>query len=223
MVMRGALGPDAATQGCSLLVDTTHSFTVALDNKAWAKAGVNPASLLPVPGGGQMRHGVLPTLRLGAFEIPRVPAITGESVIKQREDGLDVDLDGLIGSGLLATFRVTLVDGGRTMWLEDLPAEALNQPSLFANPPPAGDQPVEDEPEVEAPAQPAPGKSKPAPKPAKPAAPPKPSAPAPAAAPPAANPAPKAAPPSPGNSPPPAAPRAVNPPPVAPSPGGAKP
>ena len=36
-----------------------------------------------------------------------------------------MELDGLVGSGLLATFRVTLADGGRTMWLEDMPAEAL--------------------------------------------------------------------------------------------------
>jgi hypothetical protein len=47
--------------------------------------------------------------------------------VKEREDGLGIELDGLVGSGLFASFRVTLVDGGRTMWLEDLPREALNQ------------------------------------------------------------------------------------------------
>jgi hypothetical protein len=219
MVLRGALGPDAGTQSCSLLVDTTHNFTVALDNQAWKKAGVDPASLLPVPGGGELRHGVLPSLRLGAFEVPRVPGITGESVIKQREDGLDVDLDGLVGSGLLATFRVTLVDGGRTMWLEDLPQEALNQPPLITSSPSSIDENYEPEaePEVEEPAPagkgkatPKGGKAAPAPKaaPAKPA----PVTPAPATAPIAPAPAapaaagPKAAPVAPAAAGPKAAP-----------------
>ncbi len=189
MLMRGALGSEAA-QSCSLLVDTTHTFTVALDDGGWKKAGINPNTLTPVPGGGQLKHGVLPLIKLGAFDVPRVPGIAGESVIKQREDGLGVELDGLIGSGLLATFRVTLVDGGRTMWLEDLPQEALNQPSLFANQPPVLDDPDVDTGAEETPEAPAKG-GKAAPKPKAPAAPkaaPAPAAPAPAA--------PKAAPPA---------------------------
>ena len=56
--------------------------------------------------------------------MPQVPGVLGAPV-EELEKGLDIDLDGLVGSGLLATFRVTLVDGGRTMWLEDLPREAL--------------------------------------------------------------------------------------------------
>jgi hypothetical protein len=225
MLMRGALGSEAA-QSCSLLVDTTHTFTIALDDGGWRKAGVNPNTLQPVPGGGQLKHGVLPSLKLGAFEVPRVPGIAGESVIKQREDGLGIELDGLVGSGLLATFRVTLVDGGRTMWLEDVPQEALNQPSLFATPPSAIDQNFDD-PDVdtdaeEAPEAPAKG-GKAAPK-AK--APPAPKA-APAAPAPAPAPAP-AAPKAPAPAPAPAAPKAPAPAPApaapkAPAPAGAKP
>jgi hypothetical protein len=48
--------------------------------------------------------------------------------VKERGEGLGVTVDGLLGSGLLATFRMTLIDGGRSMWLEDLPAEALQAP-----------------------------------------------------------------------------------------------
>jgi hypothetical protein len=69
----------------------------------------------------------LPLLRLGAFDVPSVPGLAGNEPVKEREDGLGIELDGLVGSGLFASFRVTLVDGGRTMWLEDLPREALNQ------------------------------------------------------------------------------------------------
>lgn len=177
MMLRGAFGTSTAAQACSLLVDTTHAFTVALDEGGWKKAGVDPRTLLPVPGGGSLRHGVVPSLRLGAFDVPRVPGITGESLIKQREEGLGVELDGLVGSGLLATFRVTLVDGGRTMWLEDLPAEALNQPPLITSSPSSIDENFEPEPEAE---EPPPGKGKPGPKATKPAPAPK-AAPAPAA------------------------------------------
>ena len=43
-----------------------------------------------------------------------------------------MDLDGLMGAGLLAAFRVTLVDGGKTMWLEDtvLPGSGPPLPAL---------------------------------------------------------------------------------------------
>jgi hypothetical protein len=145
MLVRGAFGAEQQAQPCALLIDTTLPYPVALSNDGWKKAGVSPASLQAVPGGGDLREGVLPLLRLGAYDVPKVPGLQGESAVKEREDGLGISLDGLIGSGLLASFRVTLVDGGRTMWLEDIPAEALNAPSLFANLPP-----VEENPDAEA-------------------------------------------------------------------------
>jgi hypothetical protein len=125
MMVRGALGGGDTPPACSLLVDTALPYPLALEQQAWAKAGVKGADLKLVPNAGSMRGGVLPSLRLGAFDVPNVPGIEGDSVVKEREQGLDVDLDGLIGSGLLATFRITLSDGGRSMWLEDLPPEAL--------------------------------------------------------------------------------------------------
>ena len=111
-----------------------------------------------------MRAGTLPLLRLGAFELPDVPGVYGAPV-GDLEKGLDINLDGLVGSGLLAPFRVTLVDGGRTMWLEDLPQEAIP-----TGPPPDDAMPLPDDeltpPEgVDAPDDaPAPPAPKPAPK-----------------------------------------------------------
>ncbi len=125
MLVRGALGSGESAPTCSLLVDTTLAYPVALEGAAWTKAGVPPSSLRALPNGGSMRQGVVPLLRLGAFDLPHVPGLEGDGAIKEREEGLGVDIDGLLGSGLLATFRVTLFDGGRSMWLEDLPREAL--------------------------------------------------------------------------------------------------
>jgi hypothetical protein len=136
MLVRGSFAVDQNAPGAALLIDTALPYPVALSNDGWKKAGVSPASLQAVPGAGELREGIVPLLRLGAYDVPKVPGLQGESAVKEREEGLGISLDGLIGSGLLASFRVTLVDGGRTMWLEDIPAEALNAPSLFAGLPP---------------------------------------------------------------------------------------
>lgn len=127
MLLRGAVGSSASQVPASLLIDTAIPFPVALDDGGWKKAGVPLTSLRAVPNQGALRQGVVPLLRLGAFDVPSVPGLAGNEPVKEREDGLGVELDGLVGSGLFASFRVTLVDGGRTMWLEDLPREALNQ------------------------------------------------------------------------------------------------
>jgi hypothetical protein len=125
MLLRGAFGPEATAAQASLLVDTSIVYPVALDSGGWKKAGVAQSSLRSVPNGGSMKSGTVPLLKLGAFELPSVPGLSGDEPVKEREDGLGIELDGLVGSGLLANFRVTLADGGRTMWLEDMPREAF--------------------------------------------------------------------------------------------------
>jgi hypothetical protein len=127
MLLRGAVGSTTSQTPASLLVDTSIPFPVALDDGGWKKAGVPLSSLRAVPNQGSLKQGILPLLRLGAFDVPSVPGLSGNEPVREREEGLGIELDGLVGSGLFASFRVTLVDGGRTMWLEDLPREALNQ------------------------------------------------------------------------------------------------
>ncbi len=134
MVMRGGFGEGETPELGSLLVDTSMTFPVALDKSGWKKAGVALSALKPLPDAGNLRHGVLPVLRVGAFQVPSIPAVYGAPV-KDLEDGLGVHLDGLIGSGLLAAFRVTLVDDGRTMWLEDNRTQSIGAPR---NPGPGG-------------------------------------------------------------------------------------
>jgi hypothetical protein len=130
MLVRGAFGTGDSATPASLLVDTALPFPVALDSGAWKKAGIDVNKLQSVPNAQSMRAGTLPSLRLGAFDVPQVPGLHSDESVKEREDGLGVQLDGLIGSGLLATFRMTLADGGRSLWLEDIPAEALVPPKI---------------------------------------------------------------------------------------------
>jgi hypothetical protein len=133
MVFRTALGQSEGSAG-SLLVDTSMQFPVALDDGGWQKAGVALSSLKAVPEGGKLRQGVLPRMTLGAFDVPKVPGVYG-APLDEFEKGLDVNLDGMVGSGLLAAFRVTLADGGRTLWLEDASMpEAEPPPPTSAEP-----------------------------------------------------------------------------------------
>jgi hypothetical protein len=121
MVLRGRFGREERAPAAAMIIDTSMQFPLLLDDGGWQKAGVDKKSLMLVEGSKDLRHGVVPTLQLGAFEIPQIPGVHGKE-LSRFESGLGVDLDGVLGSRLLAAFRVTLTDGGRTMWLEDAPA-----------------------------------------------------------------------------------------------------
>jgi hypothetical protein len=174
MMMRGSFGTEQTAPSATFMIDTSMSFPLALDDGGWKKAGVSLSSLRDVPNLGNLRAGILPMLRLGAFELPDVPGVYGAPV-GDLEKGLDMNLDGLVGSGLLAPFRVTLVDRGRTMWLEDMPREAASAPRAPEDMPIPNDEltppgqlenqaPESSAPPAKpAPAKPASGKAAPAP------------------------------------------------------------
>ncbi len=104
----------------ALFVDSSMRFPLALDERGWIKAGVSPSDLKLVEGDpdGKLRQGVVPLLRIGAFDVHGVPAVLG-APIGDIERGLRFDIDGVIGNPVLAQYRITLADGGRMMWLED--------------------------------------------------------------------------------------------------------
>jgi tetratricopeptide (TPR) repeat protein len=124
MVMRAALGSEDDPEWMSLLIDTSMGFPVALDADGWKKTGLAPSSLVSVPRSKNLKQGILSSLRVGAFQLPEVPAVHG-TPMDDLEKALDMDLDGMVGSALLAAFRVTLADRGLTMWLEPMPGQAV--------------------------------------------------------------------------------------------------
>ena len=127
MLMRSSLGVDKSAPAAALLLDSSMTFPLALDQDGWKKAGLDLSKLSPVPQDSKLKQGIVPMVRLGAFDIPQVPGVYG-TPIADIEKGVDVDLDGIIGSGLLAAFRVTLSDEGRGMWLEDIPQQPQEAP-----------------------------------------------------------------------------------------------
>jgi hypothetical protein len=143
MLVRSTFGDPKAGKVGSLLIDTTMDLPLALDEGGWKKAGKDIKSLQPLAGSKNLTHGVIDLMSFGSLEVPGVPAVAGVP-IADIEKPLDMDLDGIIGSGLIILFRVTLADQGRTMWLEPMPV-LPPEPS----PPPA-------EPEAAAPSAPPP-------------------------------------------------------------------
>lgn len=160
MVTRARLGTEPSAPTASFLVDTSVVFPLAMSDSGWQKAGVDPKGFESVSGEANLKQGVVPRLELGAFDLPRVPAVYGLP-LGELERGGGIHLDGVIGSALVAEFRVSLVDQGRTMWLEEMPVASTGRR-------PEGDE----EPPGEPPAPSgAPASAPPAAPPAKPAAP----------------------------------------------------
>jgi hypothetical protein len=129
MVARVALRIEQDAPLAALMVDTTVAYPLALDERGWRKAGIAPSTLEPMPNSSTLKQTLIPVVKLGAFEVGQVMAVAGAPILNQLKTGLDMELDGLTGSGLLAAFRVTLVDGGRTMWLEPMPPASPPQAS----------------------------------------------------------------------------------------------
>jgi hypothetical protein len=118
MVLRGQIGQDAEAPQFTLFVDTASTYPIVLDEPAWARTRIDPAKRTTLPGRAGVSQAPLPALRLGAFGLNDVTAFGGVP-LTDLERGLDIELDGLLGSAILGAFRVTLADNGLTMWLED--------------------------------------------------------------------------------------------------------
>ena len=130
-----------------LLVDSSAPFPLALEDSAWRRAGIDPATLKPEPSAQNMKAGMVPSMKLGGFDLQAIPALQG-APLGDIQSNIDVDLGGVLGAGLLALFRVTFGDEGRFVWLEPDPAMAgprpppppVNAPS--SAPPPGGAPPA---------------------------------------------------------------------------------
>jgi hypothetical protein len=187
MVVQSAFGGEKGPRA-ALLVDTSRPFPIALDQDGWKKAGIVADSLKLIPGDPEqkLREGTVPLLRIGAFDVPRVLGVYGIQ-ISDFEKLLSINIDGVLGAGLLYGFRCTFGDDGRLLWVEDDMAVRRMLEVPGSGPPPVNQR--------EAPALPPPAASPPAALP--------PAALPPAASPPASKPttAPPAAKPPPSSSP----------------------
>ncbi len=118
MVLGGSFGADSGERA-SFFVDSAMHQNVMLDVGGWRKIGIDANTLKPSqrPQDGAMPGGMIPLMRLGAFKLPQVPAVFGKGLARVEKE-LDVDIDGALGAGLLADFRLTFSDRGRVLWVE---------------------------------------------------------------------------------------------------------
>ncbi|HEX2735677.1 MAG TPA: hypothetical protein VHM70_28955 [Polyangiaceae bacterium] len=122
MVVRGRIGEADSAPEFTFLVDTSSSFPLALDESAWSRSHIDPNKSHAIPGKAGLLQSEVSSLRLGAYPLPAVPVVNSAS-LSEMEKGLEVELDGRLGSPVLGAFRVTLAEGGLTMWLEDAPPQ----------------------------------------------------------------------------------------------------
>lgn len=100
------------------LVDTNVRYPLALQDEAWKRAGVDFATFTPDSGlSSKERAGIVPLFRLGAFDIPQIPAVQGAD-LGAFQSKIDMHLAGVAGAALFVPFRVTFGDEGRFAWLE---------------------------------------------------------------------------------------------------------
>ncbi len=114
MAFSSPLKPGDDSLAAAFLVDSEVLPAISVSSSGWQKAGVELSALQAVPGQPGIKQGVIPQLTLGRYRIPQVPALYHEQPQGQ-------SLDGVVGSALLAEFRVSLVDQGKLLWLEQMP------------------------------------------------------------------------------------------------------
>jgi hypothetical protein len=101
-----------------MFVDTTAFFPISLGDAQWRMAGVDPQTLEPVPGAPNLKGGIIPQLKFGAFDLPKIPAVLD---VPRPDQDVGVDFGGFMGAGIFSVFRVTFADEGRFMWVEPDP------------------------------------------------------------------------------------------------------
>jgi hypothetical protein len=137
MLMRASFSAKDKDDAPSLLlVDSSAPFPLALEDAAWRRAGIDPKTLKPEPSAQNMKAGMIPSLKLGGFDLQAIPAIEG-APLGDVQNNVDVDLGGVLGAGLLALFRVTFADEGRYVWLEPDPTMQMSR-----QPPPPSSAPT---------------------------------------------------------------------------------
>ena len=118
MMMRAAVS-NKEDGNALLFVDSSAFYPLALDDadaqalRRGPRRRSGPSRARPRAGSS----GCCPYFKLGTLDLPQVPAMQG-APLGEYKNNFDVDLQGVVGAGLLSAFRVTFGDDGRWLWLE---------------------------------------------------------------------------------------------------------
>lgn len=117
MVVRGTMRQEfEVTSG--LWINTGDPWTLALPDPTWKQIGVDPKALGTYAG---TQHGKITDVHVGVLDLGPVESVAGIADVDTKLGQLDIDTVGAMGVGFLTALRVTIADGGRTLWLETDP------------------------------------------------------------------------------------------------------
>lgn len=107
-----------------LLLDSSVAYPLSLDDASVSRLGLPSGSFQPTGDStvsSGFRRGTIAGLQLGRYRLPPVLAMLGLPA-ESLSERAGIGLDGVVGAGLLAEFRVTFAEGGRRLWFEGPPA-----------------------------------------------------------------------------------------------------
>lgn len=137
MMLRGSIANNQDGQAL-LFVDSSAFYPLALEDASLKRSGANLSTFQPQPGApANWKMGPLPYFKLGGMDLSQFPAVQGPTITEYKQT-FDVDLNGVVGAGLLSIFRVTFAEEGRSIWVELDPAVMQQQQGGPPEPPAHG-------------------------------------------------------------------------------------
>lgn len=133
MVVRGTIKKEFELSG-GLWVDSGSPWALAFPEPTWKKVGVDLAKMQTY---NDTKYERLTNVKLGALDLGPAVAVAGATTVDDKLKQLDVTTIGALGMTFLGAMRVTLVEGGKTMWIEtDQDTSSILAPNLNVKPPP---------------------------------------------------------------------------------------
>ena len=120
LVLRAHFGAEDDSPAVNLIAETSNPVPVLLYKEQWDKIGLNEKPQADVPGMPGAVQALTPYFSVGTLEIEQMPVLTGVELGEQNA-ALRGEVGGIMGSGVIASFRMTFAQNGRRLWVEDLP------------------------------------------------------------------------------------------------------
>ncbi|MBK7396528.1 MAG: hypothetical protein IPJ34_09570 [Myxococcales bacterium] len=142
--------PVAWVRGGGMVVRATIKKEFELSGGLGSTAARRGASRSPSPPGrfvgvdvskmqtyNDTKYERLTNIKLGALDLGPAVGVSGATAIEDKLKQLDVTTIGALGMTFLGAMRVSLVENGRTMWIEtDQDTSGILAPNLNVKPPP---------------------------------------------------------------------------------------
>ncbi|MBL8718713.1 MAG: hypothetical protein JNL79_22210 [Myxococcales bacterium] len=133
MVVRATIKKEFELSG-GLWIDSGSPWGLAFPEPTWKTVGVDVSKMQTY---NDTKYERLTNIKLGALDLGPAVGVSGATAIEDKLKQLDVTTIGALGMTFLGAMRVSLVENGRTMWIEtDQDTSGILAPNLNVKPPP---------------------------------------------------------------------------------------